>query len=81
MKIEERGNELVIVDFNELEAYKIARKIEKGPVDSAGTPTSCGVGRHGTLGRNAGGHWKCVVVLSAETQAVTRGCDCRRAPI
>ena len=29
MKIEERGNELVVTDFNELEAYKIASKIEK----------------------------------------------------
>ena len=28
MRIEERGNDLVIVDFNEIEAYKIARKIE-----------------------------------------------------
>ncbi len=28
MKIEERDNALVIVDFDELEAYKIARKIE-----------------------------------------------------
>ncbi|MFC1808655.1 ferritin family protein [Candidatus Omnitrophota bacterium] len=28
MKIEERGNELIIIDFDELEAYKIARKIE-----------------------------------------------------
>jgi rubrerythrin len=28
MKIEERGSELIIVDFDELEAYKIARKIE-----------------------------------------------------
>jgi rubrerythrin len=29
MKIEERDNKLVITDFNELEAYKIARRIEK----------------------------------------------------
>ncbi len=29
MKIEEKGAELVITDFDELEAYKIARKIEK----------------------------------------------------
>lgn len=29
MKIEEREGKLVIVDFNELEAYKVASKIEK----------------------------------------------------
>lgn len=29
MKIQERGDKFVIVDFNELEAYKIATKIEK----------------------------------------------------
>ncbi len=29
MRIEEKGGEFVIVDFDELEAYKIARKIER----------------------------------------------------
>lgn len=33
MKIQEKGGKFVIVDFNELEAYKIAIKIEKDGID------------------------------------------------
>ena len=33
MRIEEREGEIVISSFNELEAYKIATKIEKDGID------------------------------------------------
>lgn len=33
MRIEEKNGDLVIVDFNELEAFKIASKIEKDGID------------------------------------------------
>lgn len=33
MRIEEKGTELVIVDFDEIEAYKIAEKIEKDGIE------------------------------------------------
>lgn len=36
MKIEEKGDQLVVVDFNEAEAYRIACKIEKDGIEFYG---------------------------------------------
>lgn len=33
MKVEEKNNKLVITDFNEIDAYKIAYKVEKDGLD------------------------------------------------